>query len=629
MLQERVVSREMDPVTSDTENRIRFWMSTPIRTSCRQRSRTHRIDRYQSHRLPRPTDHWQQVMVIPRVAILAVVLQVCWRIARILVMKMMKKTWVRMRTIHRWWSTNPRGPLSHRNLQASTGISGVNGKHLRALIGEEAGLFIAVGGAVDWRSSAEADWPVQAGALDIVLRIRCDFGDRILSFLFLGIIIVSEEHWAWLIAWEELGTVHQMVSSMVQVYGRHTALEQCTPDFECGHHVELELSSGATFTLLVYVSNRWIDNSIYASPIWQLHDKSTYASLCARIGPKGSSIDSRMHNSKGLTRGRDWWWRWTQWWPRRSRRQRLPDGQWYSWSPFPNHWWGSSIHGDPEPLNAGNATRNSRAVGSRTETTTSNVRGRARQNGCQMRSLGWQTHWTRLTKHRRPKTKYLQDRSPVQYCSGAKRLDQCLDTLHSNIDSHSDHFQCCRPDQVNYVIALLYAWSNHHNWALRQTAMSDPSEWAGDWSVHSGPCLQGFDLGKQEMAKAYWDKNWHRVAVIMPMQEYIQHRQGSVRAYANRVKANWRQAGWNLQKHEDVLYDIGWAGIRNSLKNKVGPMTPDCGQFDTFDEFSIRPQPRKLHLFNTRIHSRSNNSSSNSLQACLLQAANEATGHEC
>ena len=33
------------------------------------------------------------------------------------------------------------------------------------------------------------------------------------------------------------------------------------------------------------MSNRWIDKSIYASPIWKLHHKSTYASLCARIGP--------------------------------------------------------------------------------------------------------------------------------------------------------------------------------------------------------------------------------------------------------------------------------------------------------------------------------------------------------
>ena len=32
-----------------------------------------------------------------------------------------------------------------------------------------------------------------------------------------------------------------------------------------------------------------MDKSIYASPIWQLHHKSTYASLCARIGPTSDS----------------------------------------------------------------------------------------------------------------------------------------------------------------------------------------------------------------------------------------------------------------------------------------------------------------------------------------------------
>jgi hypothetical protein len=71
----------------------------------------------------------------------------------------------------------------------------------------------------------------------------------------------------------------------------------------------------------------------------------------------------------------------------------------------------------------------------------------------------------------------------------------------------------------------------------------------------------------------------------MLMQEYIQHPQESVRAYANRVNANWRQSGWNLQRHEEVLYDIAWVGLRNSLKNKVGLMMPACCRFDTLDEF--------------------------------------------
>jgi len=66
-----------------------------------------------------------------------------------------------------------------------------------------------------------------------------------------------------------------------------TLCRRCRADFECGHHVVLELSSGAAFTLLVYMSNRWIDTSICSSPIWQLHHKSTYPSLCANIGPTG------------------------------------------------------------------------------------------------------------------------------------------------------------------------------------------------------------------------------------------------------------------------------------------------------------------------------------------------------
>jgi len=75
------------------------------------------------------------------------------------------------------------------------------------------------------------------------------------------------------------------------------------------------------------------------------------------------------------------------------------------------------------------------------------------------------------------------------------------------------------------------------------------------------------------------------VVVITLMQGYIQLPQESVRAYANHLKANWRQAGWNLQKHEEVLYNIAWAGLRNSLKNKLGLMKPACGRFDTLDEF--------------------------------------------
>jgi hypothetical protein len=114
--------------------------------------------------------------------------------------------------------------------------------------------------------------------------------------------------------------------------------------------------------------------------------------------------------------------------------------------------------------------------------------------------------------------------------------------------------------------------------------MTDTSEWAGDLSAESDQCLQDFDLFSQEMAKVFGDKDRRCVVVITLMQRYLQLPQESVRAYANRLKANWRQAEWNLQKHEEVLYHIACAGLRNSLKNKIGPMMPACGRFDALDE---------------------------------------------
>ena len=57
------------------------------------------------------------------------------------------------------------------------------------------------------------------------------------------------------------------------------------------------------------------------------------------------------------------------------------------------------------------------------------------------------------------------------------------------------------------------------------------------------------------------------MALMMLMPEYVQCPQGSVRAYANRMKANWRDAGWNLPKHEEFLYDIAWARLQDSVQN--------------------------------------------------------------
>jgi hypothetical protein len=83
---------------------------------------------------------------------------------------------------------------------------------------------------------------------------------------------------------------------------------------------------------------------------------------------------------------------------------------------------------------------------------------------------------------------------PVKYCSGAKELDRFLDALRSNFNSDGHLFPRGRPDPVKSASSLLDPWGDHHNQTLRQTAMTDTSESAGDIYAGSDPCLQDFDL---------------------------------------------------------------------------------------------------------------------------------------
>jgi len=130
--------------------------------------------------------------------------------------------------------------------------------------------------------------------------------------------------------------------------------------------------------------------------------------------------------------------------------------------------------------------------------------------------------------------------------------------------------------------------------ALRQTATRDPVAWPGDISGESAPFLTDCDLISQEMPNGCGDKDWCHVAVIMLMQEYIQCPQESIRPYGNCLKGNWRQGGWNLQKNEDDLYDIAYAGLCDYLKSELGLMAHACCSDDTTDELSHNGVPSDL-----------------------------------
>jgi len=174
---------------------------------------------------------------------------------------------------------------------------------------------------------------------------------------------------------------------------------------------------------------------------------------------------------------------------------------------------------------------------------------------------------------------------PLRYSGGAKELDKFLETLRSNFASHKHRFPRGDPDQVKYVVSFLDTWNDHPDMTQRQTENTDPAEWASDQEEAKDPCLDDFELFTNELQKMYGDKHRHLNAATKAMQEYEQLPNEAVRVYANRLKANWRRAGWNLITHEVVLYDMAWAGLRHALKTKVRPwISSNKDRFDTLDQ---------------------------------------------
>jgi hypothetical protein len=58
----------------------------------------------------------------------------------------------------------------------------------------------------------------------------------------------------------------------------------------------------------------------------------------------------------------------------------------------------------------------------------------------------------------------------------------------------------------------------------------------------------------------------------------------NIRAYANRLRRNWREAGWDEEQHKIMLYDMIWAGLKPYLHPKLRPFTKANGRFDSIDE---------------------------------------------
>jgi hypothetical protein len=131
------------------------------------------------------------------------------------------------------------------------------------------------------------------------------------------------------------------------------------------------------------------------------------------------------------------------------------------------------------------------------------------------------------------KTKVFDITHPERYCGGAKELDNFLDTLRSNFQSHAYIFPHGDPDNVIFAAGILSTWNNHPDLGQRQTQMTNPVEWLPDLRRDSDPCLKDCEAFSEEMQKMYGDEDRKLNAAVMCMTDFHQGANEPVRVYAN------------------------------------------------------------------------------------------------
>jgi len=157
---------------------------------------------------------------------------------------------------------------------------------------------------------------------------------------------------------------------------------------------------------------------------------------------------------------------------------------------------------------------------------------------------------------------------PRRYCGGARELDTFLGSLRSNFRTHSHLFSDGDTEKVQYALDHLGSWSNHHDYTLHKTSMIDPITWGQDLLTNDSPCIHDFDLFVNEIQKMYGEKDRKLNAGTRLYHEFCQGHHDpseSVRAYANRLRRNWREAGWDQEQQKLSCYHMIWAGLKPEL----------------------------------------------------------------
>ena len=89
----------------------------------------------------------------------------------------------------------------------------------------------------------------------------------------------------------------------------------------------------------------------------------------------------------------------------------------------------------------------------------------------------------------------------------------------------------------------------------------------------SSPCSASFELFEAEIRWMYGNKDCRLNAAIKAAGEYQQGEDDpneTVRSNANRIRTNWRDAGWDEATNAAILYDYAWSGLLLHLWHRGG-----------------------------------------------------------
>jgi hypothetical protein len=121
--------------------------------------------------------------------------------------------------------------------------------------------------------------------------------------------------------------------------------------------------------------------------------------------------------------------------------------------------------------------------------------------------------------------------------------------------------------------------------------MTDPVSWGQDLRNQENLYLEDFDLFTTKRRKMYGDKEWELNAATRAYHEFPQgyhDPKEGVRAYANRLRRNWREADWDKQIHHKMLYGMVWSGLNEYLLPKIKPFTEESRRFNTINKLFDR-----------------------------------------